>query len=76
MYDILKDIVLNHGFKICRNLNRSVLAMHSKYFWCDIVHSINMGRWYCRSCLWIFNCFDLLLCGKNPIKIMYKKKDS
>lgn len=42
--------------------------MHSKYFWCDIVHPINMGRWYSWSRLWIFNCFDLLLCGKNILK--------
>lgn len=41
--------------------------MHSKYLWCHIVHSINMGCWNGWRRVWILNCVDLLLCGKIHI---------
>lgn len=38
--------------------------MYSEHFRCDIVHSLDMGRWNCWRHLWFRYRIDMLLCGE------------
>lgn len=49
---------------------RRLFTMCSKYFWCNLIYTSNMGRRNCRRHLWIFNCSFVLLCGKFPFSVV------
>lgn len=47
-----------------RNTYWMLFAMYPEHFWCDIVHSFDMGRWNCWRHLRLCHRFDMLLCGE------------
>lgn len=54
----------DNNFTLPRHTYRLFSAMHSEHFRCDIVHSIDMGRWNGWRHLWIRNRIYMLLCRK------------
>jgi len=52
-----------------RHTYRMLLAMYPEHFRCDIVHSIDMGRWNGWRHLWLCYRFNMLLCGKISLSL-------
>lgn len=57
-------LYLGHFFHINRHTDRCISTMYPEYIWCHSIYSIDMGRRHGWSHLWIFDCSNLLLCGK------------
>jgi hypothetical protein len=60
----------------CRHTYWRFLTVYSEYFRCDIVYSLNMGRWNCRRRLWLPHSLYMLLCGEYHMRYNGLKLDT